>query len=307
VDIKLYIQDLFSYLDTYESSYETFDTEAFLQTYNGIYTVFNGLREQREQAVDVDRFFLDKIKKAPLTSSDLRQLIIQILITFFESEADVDGHSNKAYLYCRDLRAAKRDIAFFEGNLLPILFREGSLNNNYKLNAFILKEIARYYNKFGGRVNTNLSPEEFNAEDDPRKFLELMRRRLDLGVDLINDRTSLEFHLLGVDVFGKLGKKRKLYEQYLSDWNYLRKSSFWQKVVAGAGELWGKFKGAFKSFRYFKLTITQRSAAYTFYILVILFWILLAIYVPVKWQDYTNEKLEQFQQKAATIQSGSGN
>ena len=52
--MKSYIDDLFGYIDTYEKNYAQFETEAFLQTYNGIVTVFQTLRGDRYQAVEVD-------------------------------------------------------------------------------------------------------------------------------------------------------------------------------------------------------------------------------------------------------------
>jgi hypothetical protein len=112
VAVKSYVDDLFRYLNTYEASYSQFETEAFLQTYNGIKAVFQALRKQRDKAVEVDRYFLEMIRQAPLTSSDLRQLTIQVLISFFEGEADIDGHSNKAFSYCRGLRAIKQDVPY---------------------------------------------------------------------------------------------------------------------------------------------------------------------------------------------------
>jgi len=305
VDIKSYIDDLFKYLDTFENRYAEFETEAFLQTYNGIYAVFQALRQQRDDAVDIDRYFLDKIQKSPLSSSDLRQLSIQILITFFESEADIDGQSNKSYLYCRDLRSIKRDTSFFDDHLLPLLFREGSLSNNYRLNTYFLGELARYLNKFGRNINENMSPEAFGALSDPAKFLELMRRRMVLGEDILSDRGSLEFHLQRIDAFTKLGRANKLHDHYLIEWNYLRTTSFWTKLKSSFGQLWGKFKGAFKSTCYFRLVMTQRSAAYLLYGVIIVVFMLLAFYVPSKWNDYTNQKLEDFQQKASQVKSGS--
>ncbi|MCP4570187.1 MAG: hypothetical protein GY841_21615 [FCB group bacterium] len=306
MDIKSYIDDLFEYLDKFENHYDEFKTEAFLQTYNGIYAVFQALGQQREQAIEVDRYFLERIKKTPITSSDLRQLTIQLLITFFESEADIDGQSNKAYLYCRDLRPIKRDVTYFESHLVPTLFREGSLNNNFPLNDFMLKEIARYLGKFGRGLQNDLSPESFAAMDDSMKFLELMRRRLILGTDLAADRNSLEFHLLRVDAFGKIGAKSVLFDRYLTEWGYLRKDSFWSKIKSSLGDFWGRIKGAFKSTRYFRLVTTQRPAAFLLYGLVIVFFILLAIYVPVKWSDYSQSQLENMQQKASEVQKGAG-
>ncbi len=304
MDIKSYIDDLFKYLDTFENQYSEFEPEAFLQTYNGIYAVFQALRQQRDKAVEVDQYFLEQIQKSPLTSSDLRQLVIQIMITYFESEADIDGQSNKSYLYCRDLRASKRDIAYFEDHLLPILFREGCLNNNFRLISFFLNEIGRYLNKFGRDVNAGLSPESFDAKSDAEKFLELVRRRLSLGPDLLSDRSSLEFHLLRVDNFSKLAKKSGLAEQFLKDWGYLKTTSFWSKVSDFFTELWGKVKGAFASFAYFKLVMTQRTGAYFMYSAIILFFIFLSIYVPMKWMSHSDDKLEQFNAKATTIQRG---
>jgi len=306
VEIKTYINDLFNYLDAYENRYHEFETEAFLQTYNGIYAVFQALRKQRDKAVDVDRIFLEKIQKSPLNSSDLRQISIQILITFFESEADIDGQSNRAYLYCRDLRPMKRDIAFFEDHLLPMLFRDGSLNNNFRLNYYFLGEIARYLNKFGRGINENLTPESFESLSDPAKMLELMRRRLVLGEDLISDRGSLEFYLQRVEAFTRLGRKSELFDQYLTQWDYLRKTSFWTRVKSAIGGLWGKFKGAFKSARYFRLVMTQRTGAYFLYGVIILIFIFLAFYVPSKWQDYSDSRLDELQKKSLEVQKNTG-
>lgn len=306
MDIKTYIDDLFRYLDTFERRAGEFETEAFLQTYNGIYAVFQALRQQRAEAIDVDRYFLDRIKKSPINSSDLRQVAIQVLITFFESESDIDGQSNKSYLYCRDLRPTKRDIGFFEDYLVPLLFREGSFNNNFRLNEYFLQEIARYLNKFGRKVEEQINPEQFSAQPDHEKFLTLMRRRIAMGEDLIRDRGSLEFHLQRIDAFAKLGRKGPLFDQYLTKWDYLRKTSFWATVKASLSALWGKFKGAFRNIRYFRLVMTQRSGAYLLYGLMIALFIFLAIYVPAKWSDYSQHKLEEFQRKANTTQSGPG-
>lgn len=306
MDIKSYINDLFKYLDDFENRYSEFETEAFLQTYNGIYAVFQALRLQRNEAIDVDQYFLERIKKLPITSSDLRQLSIQVLITFFESEADIDGKSNRSYLHCRDLRPVKRDIAFFENHLIPILFRDGSLNNNYRLNSYFLHEIARYLNKFGQGIQPSLTPEGFNALGDPAKFLELMRRRLTLGEDLLRDRSSLEFDLQRVDTFNKLGKKNRLFENYLTEWDYLRKSNFWANLKGSFINLWGKIKGAFSSARYFRLVMAQRPAAYFLYSIFIILFLILALYVPSKWQKYKEDRLEEFRTKAATIHQGPG-
>lgn len=306
VVVKSYVDDLFRYLDTYESSYAQFETEAFLQTYNGICAVFQALRRQRDKAVDLDQFLLDKIKHFPLTGSDLRQLTIQVLVTYFESEADIDGQSNRAYSYCRGVRAVKQDVPFFESHLVPLLFREGSVNNNYRLNAFFLHEIARYINTFGKSLNSDLSPEAFAALSDPLKYLELARRRHQLGDDLIKDRVSLEFHLQRIDAFNKLGQKSRLCEHYLKDWNYLIKPSFWSKVKAFLSELGGKLKGAFSSWRYFRLVITQRNPAFLYYGLIIVLFILLAIYIPMKWGDYGQSRFDQFEKRVHSLQSGAG-
>ncbi|UCD17288.1 MAG: hypothetical protein JSV44_12695 [Candidatus Zixiibacteriota bacterium] len=304
--MESYITDLFKYLDTYEKNYARFDTEAFFQTYNGICAVFQALREQRDKAVQVDQFFLRKIKQAPLNSSDLRQLCIQILITYFESEADTDGQSNQAYLYCRGLRAAKQDVPFFEHNLIPLLFRDGALNNNYELNAFLLSEIGRYINKFGRSINSALPPEDFDRMETPLKFLELSRRRLVLGEDLMRDHGSLEFHLQRVRAFDKLAKSSKLVEFYLTRWQYLARTSFWSKVAAFFGELGGKAKGVLSNWRYFRLVMTQRNPAYFLYSLLIILFILLAIYVPMKWNSYTETRLERFEKRAITTQQPGG-
>lgn len=302
--IKEYIEDLYGYLDIYENNYSNFKTEAFFQTYNGIGAVFQALRQQRDKAIEIDQFFLEKIKQGPLTSSDLRQITIQVLITFFESEADTDGQSNRAYLSCRDLRSTKRDVTFFEEHLMPIIFRDGSLNNNYELNEFFLKEIGRYITKFASAVQGDITPEQFASLSDPKKLLELSRRRTDLGSDLIKDRNSLECHLQNVGDINKLSQKWPIFDYYLRKWDYLVETSFWARVKSVAGELWSKFKGLFSSFKYFRLSLAQRNSAWFFYGLIIIIFIFLAIYVPVKWTAHTGDMLKEMEQKAAQTQKG---
>jgi len=245
---------------------------------------------------------MDHLKESPLTSSDLRQLTLQLMVSYFESEADVDGRSNQAYEYCRNLRPIKQDVSFFDNHLLPLLFDEGSLNNNFELNAFFLNELARFMKKFGKPVQANLSPEAFAALPEPLKILELARRREELGSELVKDRASLEFHLQQVDAFNKLGSRGKLYYQYLSQWNYLVTTSFWAKVKGYLGVFWGKIKGAFSNWRYFKLVITQRNPAYLFYGGIIVIMLALAVLVPSWWGNYKDSELEVLKERANQVQ-----
>jgi len=226
------------------------------------------------------------------------------MITYFESEADTDGQSNKSYLYCRGLRGVRQDVPFFETHLIPLLFKEGSLSNNHRLAAFLLNEIGRYINRFGKRVQANLSPEDFLAMPDPMKFLELARRRLELGNELLKDRGSLEFHLQRVNAFKKLEQKSRVHGYLLTEWQYLRKTNFWSKVRSFFGELFAKLRGAFSSGRYFRLVLTQRNPAYLFYIVMILIFIFLAIYVPISWNRYSDRRLNEFRIHSNNVQSG---
>lgn len=306
MDIKAYIDDLFGYLDTFENRYSEFKVEAFLQTYNGIYAVFDALRADRGKAIELDRYFLEKIQHTPLNSSDLRQLAIQVIVTFFESETDIDGQTNRAYMYCRDLRPSKRDIAYFEDYLIPLLFRDGSLNGSFELNRFFLEQVGRYLNKFGRSIDKDMPPEKFASLSESRKFLEFSRRRLVLGKDLLTDRASLEFHLDRIDDFAKISKKSDLAQRYLSHWEYLSESGFWTRVKSSLAEAWGKFKGAFSNARYFRLVLTQRSAAYGLYLFIIAFFLFWAWYGPVMLNNYSQEKLEQYKINAAQQTRGGG-
>lgn len=305
MEIRAYIQDLFKYIESFEKGAAGFETEAFLQTYNGIYAVFQALREQRDKAVKVDEYFYDWIRQSPLTSSDLRQLAVQVMITYFESEADTDGQTNKSYLYCRGLRGVRQDVPFFENYLLPLLFKEGSLGGNFRLNQFFLDEMARYINKFGKKVNLGMTPEEFSALPDPMKFLELARRRVELGNDILKDRGSLEFNLQRMNIFNKLGQKSRLMDQYLTEWHYLTKTNFWQTIKDFFSVLGGKFKGVFSNSRYFRLVLTQRNLAYFYYTFLILLFLFLAIFVPVSWNKYSQRQLQGLQDKVTQVQSGS--
>jgi len=301
-----YLKDLFKYLKAYEDDASKFETEAFFQTYNGIYTVFQALREQRNKAVEVDYFFLDRVRDTPLTNSDLREITVQVLITCFESEADIDGRSNQAYTQCRGIRPIKQDVPYFEKHLLPMLFKEGALKGMFPLNQFFLKEIAKYLNKFGKALNTDLTPEQFDAMSEPEKFLELERRRIQLGTDLLKDRQSLEFHLSRIDAFRKLGAKSRLYKHYLSEWGYLKKVDFWSKVRGFFAVFFGKFKGAFSNTRFFRLVISQRNPAYLFYSLIVILFIALAILIPTWWSSFTDQKLDDLKERAKQVQERAG-
>lgn len=303
--MKSYIEDLFRYIDTYENNYSQFETEAFIQTYNGIITVYQTLRTDRNQAVEVDYFFLDKLKLSPLTSSDLRQVTVQTLITRFESEVDTDGRSNQAYSYCRNLRPVKQDVPFFENILIKVLFEPGSLNTNFRLNSFFLEEIGSYINNFGKSVKIDISPEEFDSFTSPLKVLELMRRRLSLGTDIINDRNTLEFHLKRVDAFNRIATINDCYKQYFTQWQYLSTTSFWSNIVSWFSEITAKSKGAFKSIGYFRLLCSQRHLAYLVYVLLIIMCIAMAFGVPSFWNGYSEDKLIEIQEKANSLyQSG---
>jgi len=304
--VKSYVEDLFRYLESFETNPERFATEAFVQTFDGIGAVFQALRQQRNQAVELDQYLLEKIKQAPLTSTDLRQLTVQVLVSFFEAEADIDGQSDRSYTYCRGLRAVKQDAPFFESHLVPLLFREGALNNNYSLNAFFLSKIARYMNTFSKPIRVDLNPEKFAALSDPVKFLEMARRRQQLGNELMQDRATLEFHMHRIEGFAKLAQRSPLYNWYLKDWCYVVKGGgFWARVGAFFGRLGGKFKGAFSSSRYFRMSLAQRNPAYAFYGIIIVLFILFALYVPTKWSQYRQDQLQQMRDRL-TEQSGGG-
>jgi len=305
--ITSYIEDLFRYINSYESDSPSFETEGFIQTYSGIGAVFQALREQREQAVDVDRVFLEKIKQGPLNSSDLRQLTIQIIISFFESVADTDGRSDQAYRYCREFRTVKQDAPYFETSLMPLLIREGSLHNNFKLNSFFLKEIGRYIRKFGRGFTADVNFEDFKGMPVHKKLLALSLRRSELGQDLVNDRDSLEFHMRNVGVFDKLGQESSLAEAYLREWNYLKpKESFLDRLKQFLTAIGGKLRGSFSSSNYIRLALSQRYSAYLFYGLLMAAFVFLAIFIPLKWNSYTDKRLDEFKARVEAVGRATG-
>ena len=304
--ITSYIEDLFTYINGYESDYASFEVEAFFQTYNGIGAVFQALREQREKAVEVDRVFLEKIKQRPLNSSDLRQLTIQIIVSFFESVADTDGQSGNAYIYCREFRNVRQDKPYFETVLMPLLAREGGLNNNFKLNYLFLKEIGRYIRKFSRGFSADVNFEDFKGMPVHQKLLTLHLRRSELGEDIINDRDSLEFHMRNVGVFEKFRQESPLAESYLKEWGYLAQGpSFMDKVRQFFSIIGSKLRGS-SSLNYVRLSLSQRYSAYLFYYLMIVIFVFLAIFVPLAWNKYTEQRLEKFKAHVEEAQNAMG-
>ncbi len=233
-------------------------------------------------------------------------MTLQILVSFFESVADTDGQSNRAYLYCRERRDVKRDVAYFEKSLIPLLTSPGALNNNFRLNSFFLKEIGRFIDDFGSGVESDISPEDFNAMPDGRKLLELHLRRDKFGNDLFDDRDSLEFHLRNVGAFEKLKQTSPLLEKYLRDWGYLIENSFLDRVKKSAVIVWSNAKSLFSNYRYFRLALTQRNSAYVFYGLLIALFLFLAIFIPFKWNSYSENKLVEFNERVEETKEAIG-
>ncbi len=298
MEISGYIDDLFRYLEAFETNTTQFETEAFLQTYNGIIAVFGALREQRDRAVEVDQALLEKMKLAPLTTSDLRQTTVQVLVSFFEAEVDVDGRSDRSYSYCRGVRPVKQDVPFIVNHLVPGLFRTGALQNNTRLNHFLLDEMARFMSKFGKPVDSAMTPETWQQLSDPLKVFELARRRRDLGDDLIHDRTSLEFHLNRVNLINRLAERSKLIDGYLSSWGYVQRETFWSKLSKSLGAVFGKLRGTFSSSTHFRLTMTQRRPAILIYLVVMILAVAFAIWVPGYWSNHTEQRLEEFRSES---------
>jgi hypothetical protein len=304
--ITSYIEDLFKYINSYENDYASFEVEGFFQTYNGIGAVFQALREQREKAVEVDRVFLEKIKQRPLNSSDLRQLTIQIIVSFFESVADTDGQSGNAYIYCREFRTVRQDVPYFETVLMPLLAREGSLNGNFKLNHFFLKEIGRYIRKFSRAFSADVNYEDFKGMPVHQKLLVLSLRRAELGEDIGNDRDSLEFHMRNVGVFDKLRQESPLAESYLKEWDYLPHGlSFMDRMKRFFAIIGSKLRGS-SSANYVRLSLSQRYSAYLFYGLMIVVFVFLAVFVPLQWNKYTERRLERFKAHVEETQRAMG-
>jgi len=199
------------------------------------------------------------------------------------------------------MRPVKQDVPFIEEQIIPILFRPGALNNNFRLHSFFLHEVARLLNSYGPPLVVDLSPEKFSALSDPLKFLQLCRRREHLGSSLFSDNGSLEYHVHRVGTFRKLGQKSKLHDAYLNEWNYLRKETFWSKVRASIKEFTGKLGGLFQSFRYTRLVFSQRRPAYFFHVLLILWWLALAILTPYLWDKYSDDKLKDLNERIEAL------
>jgi hypothetical protein len=300
--VRQYIDDLFRYIGTYETNFSAFDFGAFQQTYNGIRALFGALREYRDQAVETDYILLDFIHKAPLKASDLRELTVQTLVTWFEMEVDVDNRSNQAYSYVRGLREVRQDVPYIEEQLLPKLFRAGALNNSFQLHSFFLIELSNFMNAYGRPLAVDLTPEQFEAKGDAHRIMELCRRRLQLGDSLLSDRSTLEFHLQRVGFFERWSRTNKLVEMYLETWDYRTKpGTFLQRVQKALVDALGKFKGLFRSYRYTALMFGQRRPAYVATVLLIVVWIGIAFLVPALWSGYSDSKLQDLNQRLTTV------
>ena len=106
-----------------------------------------------------------------------------------------------------------------------------------------------------------------------------------------------------VATFNRIGAKGKLYEEYLTKWDYMASSSLWARLSEWLKDLGAKFKGAFQSFGYFRLLTTQRKLAYLTYTLAILISLAIAFGSMSFWAGYEEDKLQEFQQKANDLHS----
>lgn len=304
-NITAVIDDLFRYVQDYETESGGFNVEAFINTYNGIKAVFQPLREQRRDAVEVDQLLLERIRQVHLSKSDLRQLTIQVLLSYFNAIANTDGTTNKAYYACRQMRKIPMDVRYFEEELMPLLTREGSLKGHLDLNRFFLEQIGKYIKEYGGSFKGNVTPEEFKGMPIQSKILILYLRRLELGNALVRDRNSLEFHMRRESgEFEKMTKSYSIADYYLdSQWKYIEKIGFWTRVKGFVGLAWARFRGSLTSMDYVKLSVAQRPPAYIYYLLIIVIFLFLALAIPLVWSNYRNSELEKFNNRIDAVEA----
>jgi hypothetical protein len=305
MDIKGNIDTLFRYVAEFEGRSPQFQTEAFMQTYHGIRAVFKSLVQDRNQAVETDYIFLDHVQRTSPGTSPLRNITAQVLISFFEAEADPDNRSNQAWSYIRSLRPVRPDAIYIEQHLASDLTTPDALHGDLQLSMFLLEQMADYMNKYGRPLDPALTPEAFSALDDHLKLLMLCRRRLELGPALLSERSSLEFALERTGALRGLSESSGLYSACLTRWGYLQESTFWSRVLGVIRPMIAKTKGLFLSTRYTRLLFSERRPAVFLQVFIILVWIALAVLTPVLWRHQNDKHLEELDVRKARVQQGS--
>jgi hypothetical protein len=94
-----------------------------------------------------------------------------------------------------------------------------------------------------------------------------------------------------------MAEKDQLAQKYFKTWGYLSEVGLWSRIKKALSETGGKGKGAFSSWRYFRLVLTQRNPAYLWYGFVMVLFLLAAIWVPMKWADYEQQKFQEMERR----------
>ncbi|HEX7401728.1 MAG TPA: hypothetical protein VF369_06085, partial [candidate division Zixibacteria bacterium] len=174
------INSLFNKISFYEDDPVSFSSSEFQENFVGLLALFEAEEGKVVDTQDVDRILSRRITQFDIHRSDLRKLSLHLLTMYYKYLANVPHPVDRAYVLCREKRRPKNDATYLMEELVPLVFKPGSLKDDFEFKYFFLERIAVFQSKFGGAppLFDTLSLDEIKNIPKSTLLLGLLRRWL---------------------------------------------------------------------------------------------------------------------------------
>ncbi|MFQ6002303.1 MAG: hypothetical protein ACE5KJ_01010 [Candidatus Zixiibacteriota bacterium] len=300
------INALFNKISYYEEGSSSFSCREFQENFVGLLALFEAEQDQIEDSREVDRILSRRIREFDLNRSDLRRLSLHLLTMYYKFSANVPHPLDRAYILCREKRRPKKDAQYLIEDLVPLVFKPRSLNDEFELKYFFLERIAVFQNKFGGAppLYDTLSIEEIKMIPKSVLLLGLIRRSI-ARMGSVQREGTIENKCFRYGYFGTLGGEERFYRFVLQKLGYYVKIPWYSKIWVPVKRGFLRIFSVFFSSNYLIYVLTRRRAAFLLYLFFILFFLAISVAVPLWWKNLNQKKLERLKQAQAseTIES----
>lgn len=294
------INSLFDKISCYEEG-DSFNSREFQENFVGLLALFEAEEDKLEDVREVDRILSRRITQFDINRSDLRKLSLHLLTMYYKYSANVPHPLDRAYALCREKRKPKNDARYLLEDLVPLVFKTGSLKDDFEFKYFFLERIAVFQSKFGGAppLDDTLSIDEIKNIPKPVLLSGLVRRWL-TSTGSVQKEGTIENKCLRYGYFGTLGREDRFYRFILEKLECYKPTPFYSKLWTLVKRFFQRIFSVFSSSHFFVYLFTRRNLAYLLYLLLIFLFIAVSVMVPRWWRNFNNKKLKELQKAQAS-------
>jgi hypothetical protein len=295
------INSLFNKISFYEDDPISFSSSEFQENFVGLLAMFEAEEDKVVDSQEVDRILSRRIIQFDIHRSDLRKLSLHLLTMYYKYLANVPHPMDRAYVLCREKRRPKNDAAYLMDELVPLVFKPGSLKNDFEFKYFFLERIAVFQSKFGGAppLFDTLSLAEIKIIPKSTLLLGLLRRWLS-NTGLVLREGTIENKCQQSGYFSSLGREDRFFRYILEKLEYYQQIPFYRKLWMVLKRGSRRILSVFSSLNFFVYLFTRRNMAYFLYLLLIVLFAWVSFMVPRWWKNFNNKKLRELRRAQAS-------